>query len=248
MCSDAEGAKKGRGMKVYQEHVDAFRACLGAREEDRCAARQFMQMHKEVRDRERPVIVELGVNAGNSTKVFLNAIADKPDARLVSVDIRDCSAAASSDKWTFVQQDSADVAALVGKVPALRDGIDILYVDSLHTAEHVKKEVYGFYPYLNQGAVVFFDDVDSGPYMLRRRKDSVRTEVANRRIHKLLEAIFRANIGQIDYTVMYGSTGLGRFDKLAPIGETLAEPDMVVERNNRALWRALSPLLGGKPG
>lgn len=235
-------------MSSYEDYVDALKACHDAREESRCAAKQFMHMHQEVWKRERPVVVELGVNAGNSTKVFLNALADKPDARLVSVDIRDCSAAAQSDQWIFVQQDSADVAALLKKVPSLKDGIDILYVDSLHTAEHVKKEIYGFYPYLSQGAVIFFDDVDSGAYMLGRRKDSVRTEVANRRIHKLLDAIFRANIEQIDFTVMYGSTGLGRVDKLAPIGATLAEPDMVVERNNRALWRVLSPLMGGRKG
>lgn len=233
-------------MSSYQDHVDALSACLDAPDESRCGARQLMEMHREVRDRASPTVVELGVNAGHSTKVFLNAIAGKPEARLVSVDIRDCSGAAQSDQWIFVQQDSADVAALLDKVPALKGGIDVLYVDSLHTAEHVKKEVYGFYPHLKQGAVIFFDDVDSGPYMLRRRKDSVKTEVANRRIHKLLEAIFRANMGQVDYSVVYGSTGLGRFDKHAPLGARLAEPEMVVERNNRALWRLLSPLMGGK--
>ena len=38
-------------------------------------------------------------------------------------------------------------------------------------------------------AYIFFDDVDSNPYMSKQRKDSVNIEIANREIYKLLEAI-----------------------------------------------------------
>ena len=48
--------------------------------------------------RENPIIVELGVERGASTKIFLNAIANKPSASLISIDIEDCSSAASSEK------------------------------------------------------------------------------------------------------------------------------------------------------
>ena len=234
-------------MKCYQSHVDELRAHLTADNEYRCVAKQLLHMHEEVSARANPIVVELGVNTGNSTKMFLNAIDDKPAAKLVSIDICDFSHSAESDRWTFAQQDSTDVTALIEKAPFLKNGIDVLYVDSLHTAEHVKKEVYGYYPYLNKGAVIFFDDVDSAPYMQGQRKDSIETEIANRSIFKLLSGIFRANIEQIDFTVMYGSTGLGRFDKLVSIGKILAEPALVAERDGATLFsRVFSSFQGGK--
>ena len=52
-------------------------------------------------------------------------------------DIRDCKDAVKSDKWEFVQQNSVDVELLLSKKPVLKDGIDILYVDSLHTKEYL---------------------------------------------------------------------------------------------------------------
>lgn len=51
--------------------------------------------------------------------------------------------------------------------PLLRNRIDILYVGPLHTQEHDRKETYGFFPYLKDGAEIYFNDVDSGPYILR---------------------------------------------------------------------------------
>ena len=81
------------------------------------------------------------------TKIFLNAIDDKEGAKLISLDIKDCSKAAESSKWEFVKQDSADIEKLLLTHPDIKKGIDILYVDSLHTASHVKKEIYNFFEY-----------------------------------------------------------------------------------------------------
>ena len=69
----------------------------------------FLELHSEVNWRDSPIVVELGVDKGQSTKVFLNAIYDKPNAKLVSVDIRNCSEAVNSKVWEFVQQDSSDI-------------------------------------------------------------------------------------------------------------------------------------------
>jgi hypothetical protein len=113
-------------------------------------------------------------------------------------------------------------------------------VDSLHEAEHVKKEIYGYFPYLNKNAVIFFDDVDSGPYMINQRKDSVVTEIANRKIFNLLEAIFMANLSSIEFSVMRGSTGLARFDKISSLGEQLAQPVRLNARNSKWFWTILS--------
>lgn len=223
-------------MPIYQDETDNLKQLSLKNDNERYVARQLLDMHAEALSREKPVIVELGVDIGNSTRLFLNAIDKKEGSFLISVDILDCSDVAKSDKWTFVQQDSADVNALVNKVPILNDGIDILYVDSLHEYSHVKKEIYNYFPYMKQGGVIFFDDTDSGPYMMFQRKDNAKVEIANRKIHRLLDQIFLTNIGFFDYTVYKGSTGMSRFDILTPIGTRLSPPSKSIQRNNLFLW------------
>ena len=186
-------------MKIYENYIDKLRANSKIKSESRFAANQLLEMHMEALQRENPIIVELGVDKGQSTRVFLNAINDKSNARLISIDIKDCKDSIKSTSWEFVQQDSIDIESLLLKKPIIKDGIDILYVDSLHTQSHVLKEVYGFFEYVKPKGVIYFDDIDSGPYMNGQRKDSISTEIVNRKIFDLLEAIFRANYSSIDF-------------------------------------------------
>ena len=219
-------------MKIYQKYIDELENHLSKLDETRFVAQQFLRLHQEVKLKVNPLIVELGVDKGQSTRVFLNAIEGKSNAKLISIDIKNCNSAVDSERWEFVQQDSSDIKSLLIAKPIIKKGIDILYVDSLHTAKHVQKEIYNFFEYLNEDAYIFFDDIDSGPYMLKQRKDSVGIEIANREIYKLLEAIFRANINKFDFEIMRGSTGLGVFKKRVPLGEKLNPPILLRERNN----------------
>ena len=222
-------------MKKYQLYIDELKNHLSRSDESRFVAQQLLRLHKETELKESPLIVELGVDRGQSTKVFLNAIDGKESATLISIDINDCRSAIDDKSWEFVQQDSADILKLLSSKPKIKKGIDILYIDSLHTAEHVKKEIYNFFEYLNKGACVFFDDIDSNPYMSKQRKDSVNTEITNRKIFKLLEAIFRGNMDKIDFEIMRGSTGLGIFKKRKELGVKLNPPVFLNERNNLIL-------------
>ena len=196
-------------------------------------------MHAEASKRSTPIIVELGVDKGQSTRVFLNAISEKKNSRLISIDIRDCKDAVKSDKWEFVKQNSIDIESLLNKKPIIKKGIDILYVDSLHTESHVLKEVYGFFKYIKPNGVIFFDDIDSGPYMNKQRKDSINTEINNRKILNLLESIFRANYSSIDFSIHQGSTGLAKFIKRSQLGDNLNDPIFISKRRFRIFWRFL---------
>jgi predicted O-methyltransferase YrrM len=234
------------GRPLYQDYVDELRGIVGTLGEDHFAARQLLELHAEAARRESPVILELGVDFGQSTRIFLNAIDGKPGAQLISVDIRDCANAAESSQWSFLQADSGDAENVVGLRPVLRQGIDILYVDSLHTAEHVLKEVGGFYPYLNKDAVIFLDDIDSFPYMRGQRKDNVGKEIANRAIDRLVERIFLSNINELELTVHRGSTGLARLDKRSPRGAAFTQPRTFPERHSKRLWTLIYRVFGLK--
>lgn len=193
-------------MRIFQDYLDLLISASKENNESRFVALQLLEMHQEALSRNNPRILELGVDQGQSTRVFLNAIDGKTEALLTSVDIRDCSDAVECDTWKFVLSDSKDVEAIIKASPIIKNGIDILYVDSLHTAEHVYHEVYGFFPYVKYNGVIYFDDIDSGPYKNGQRKDSVSVEIANRNIFKLLEGIFEANINDLNFEIIRGST------------------------------------------
>ena len=218
-------------MENYDQYIDSLKNLLILKDERRFVAQQLLYLHKQAINKIDPIIVELGVGTGQSTKVFLNAIHKKKNAKLISIDIKDCRKSINSDKWEFVQQDSADIVKLLGEKPEIKKGIDILYVDSLHTAKHVKKEIYSYFQFIKKEGLLIFDDIDSDPYMVGQRKDSVGTEIANRKIYKLLEAIFRANMNKIDFKILRGSTGLGIFKKLTNLDEKLDQPYYIKERN-----------------
>ena len=229
-------------MKIYEDYINKLRENSKVKSESRFAANQLLEMHMEALQRENPIIVELGVDKGQSTRIFLNAINDKSNARLISIDIRDCKQAIKSSNWEFVQQDSIDVESLLLKKPIIKDGIDILYVDSLHTQSHVLKEVYSYFEYIKPNGVIYFDDIDSGPYMSGQRKDSVGTEISNRKIFDLLEAIFRSNYSSIDFSINRGSTGLAKFIKNSELGDKLNAPLFIKKRQFKLFWKLLEIL------
>ena len=229
-------------MKIYEKYINTLRTHSKKKSESRFAANQLLEMHSEALKRDRPIIVELGVDKGQSTRVFLNAIDNKTNARLISIDIKDCKDAVKSTNWEFVQQDSIDIESLLLKKPIIKDGIDILYIDSLHTQSHVLKEIYGFFEYVKPKGIIYFDDIDSGPYMNGQRKDSVSTEIVNRKIFNLLEAIFRANYSSIDFSINRGSTGLAKFVKNSELGDKLNPPIFIKKRQFKFFWKLLGVL------
>ena len=95
---------------------------------------------------------------------------------------------------------------------------------------------------MKPNGVIYFDDIDSGPYMSGQRKDSISTELVNREIFELLEAIFRANYSSIDFSINQGSTGLAKFEKLSELGDKLNPPLFIKKRRFKLFWRILEIL------
>lgn len=188
--------------------------------EKAAAARQLMLLHDAASSTRDCVFLELGTDQGQSTKIILHALKGT-DGMLVSVDIRDCADTGSGDNWIFVQGDSADRDYVFSKAGVLKKGIDFVYVDSLHTSEHVTKEIYGYFSYIKKGGKMFFDDVDPTPYMRGRRKNNVTREIQNREINEVIKDIYYSNLERVQLTIHYGSTGLAVLTKTADSGVDL---------------------------
>lgn len=181
-----------RSIRTKYHGFDDYALAENAPGVDGKVSSQLLWMYRKAVEKSRPVILELGTDRGASTTVFLQAC-DEKDGTLVSVDIADCSDILGSPRWQFVQSDSANVAYILSQAPHLERGIDILYIDSLHTRAHVEKELTGWYPYMNAGSWIFLDDVDSHPYRKGNRKDNFCSELAWDQIHDFVKSFFYAN-------------------------------------------------------
>ena len=219
----------------YDDYINALRNSLTSNSESRFAAQQLLRLHEYASLSDNTIILELGVDRGQSTKVFLNAIAHTENSQLISVDIRDCSSISNCSNWTFVRDSSVNIHQIVQAAPIINNGIDLLYIDSLHTSEHVKNEFYGWFPFLNKGCRIFFDDVDSGPYMQGQRKDNFQIEACNRDIMRLILSIFRSNIDLLDLELQYGSTGLACLTKRCDRSISLTDVHFIRDRKYN-LW------------
>ena len=113
-----------------------------------------------------------------------------------------------------MKSNSVDEDHILAAAPEILNGVDLIYVDSLHSRNHVLQEILIFFKYLNVGGIMFFDDVDSLPYMAGKRKDNFEIEIENRQIKNLLIEIFSKKINTVSLSMDFGSTGLASMKKL----------------------------------
>ena len=188
-------------------------------------ASQLMCLHRLVQQFHAPLVLECGVHEGWSSGVLAHAC-EQQAGRLVSLDIEDCSSAIESEVWTFIQTDDADQDFILSRVPDLARGIDVVYIDSLHSPRHVAKLISLWYPLVNQGGYLAFDDVDPGPFMQGRRKDNANMEVVWRGIADAVLGFFHANEDDLLLEFHFGSTGLAIMKKLAGRDPPPATPSL----------------------
>ena len=116
------------------------------------------------------LIVELGVRGGESTFAFERAAA-LVGAKLVSVDIEDCTKASNYPGWDFVKSDDV---AFAGQFPGwcrargIEPMIDVLFIDSSHLYEHTVREIDSWFPHLSPRAKVIFHDTNLKRLYFRR--------------------------------------------------------------------------------
>ena len=163
-----------------------------------------------IKNIDKPFILELGVREGVSTKMFLE-VCDKNNGNLISVDILDCSKISNNPRWKFIHS-SDDNFELINKL--LNQKIDILFIDSLHEPNHVRKVFYNYYNFVKTNGLIFIDDVVWLPYVEEARKDNEFVENINRlTFNKILE-IYNANNENMTLDINFAGSGLGIIKKI----------------------------------
>ena len=162
-----------------------------------------------IKEINNPIILELGVQSGISTKKFLD-ICNKNNGKLFSVDIDDCSKVSDDKNWNFFHSRDDNFEFIKSKIP---HKIDVLFIDTLHEAEHVKKLIYGYYPLLKKNGYLFIDDVSHLPYLKNMPRNNFYCEINNKETFDLLLAIYSENYEKFDLNFSFSSSGLAIIQK-----------------------------------
>lgn len=192
-----------------------------------------------IKEIDNPIILELGVQNGRSTKKFLD-ICKKNNGELFSIDIDDCSNVTKDKNWHFFQTRDDNFEYIKSKIPKK---IDILFIDTLHEANHVKKLIYEYYPLIKKNGFIFIDDVSHLPYLESKERNNFYCEINNKETFKTIISIYSGNTDKFDLSFTFYSSGLGIIKKNSNDDLTkkieLAERSISLKNILRRVWRQL---------
>ncbi len=192
-----------------------------------------------INDFKEPIILELGVQNGRSTKKFLE-ICNKNNGWLYSVDLDDCANVSKDKRWKFFQTRDDNFEYIKSKIP---NQIDVLFIDTLHEAKHVKKLFYEYYPLIKSKGFIFIDDISHLPYMKNAVRSNFYCEINNKETFEMLLSIYSKNYNNFELNYSFYSSGLAIIKKLN--NNNLYPSSNLVLRHNtlknylRLLWKKL---------
>jgi predicted O-methyltransferase YrrM len=157
-----------------------------------------------------PRILELGVQKGNSTNMFLE-LCDKNDGYLISVDIDDCSHVASNKRWKFIHSSDNNFNLINSKI---KEKLDLIFIDSFHEPNHIGEIFYNYYKYLKINGVCIIDDISWLPYSKSNIYDNDFIERINRLTFEKILNIYNANTENFILDFRFVGTGLAIINKL----------------------------------
>ena len=178
---------------------------------------------KKIENIDKPLILELGVREGRSTKMFLETC-DKNDGNLISVDILDYSKVSNNPRWKFIHS-SDDNFSYINKF--IEREIDVLFIDSLHEPEHIRNVFYNYFNFVKINGLIFIDDVIWLPYIKGGYRDNDFVETTNRMIFNKILEIFNSNKDNFTLDMNFSASGLATMKK---IGNNLNNEKKITSR------------------
>ena len=171
-----------------------------------------------------PRILELGVQKGNSTKMFLE-LCDKNDGYLMSVDIDDCSHVASNKRWEFIHSSDDNFNLINNKI---KEKLDLVFIDSYHEPNHIKKIFYNYFKYLKIDGVCIIDDISWIPYSKFNICDNNFIERINKLTFEKILNIYNSNTENFILDFRFVGSGLALITKLK---NELCEEKKIINRS-----------------
>ncbi len=158
-----------------------------------------------------PKILEFGVSErGLSTGIFLD-LCKKNNGKLISVDNNPNSKQFNDSNWTFIQTRDDDYDAVEKEI---KDHLDVIYLDTIHKADHVEKIIYRYYSKLKKGGFFFIDDISWIPYISKNPKNHFYKEINNMETFEKILDIYNANSENFDLEFSFVGTGIAKIHKV----------------------------------
>ena len=138
-------------------------------------------------------------------------VCDKNNGNLISVDILDCSKVSNNPRWRFIHS-SDDNFDYINNI--IKKKIDILFIDSLHDPNHIRKVFYNYFNFVKINGLIFIDDLVWLPYVKGGYRDNEFVETINRlTFNKILE-IFNENKNNFTLDINFSGSGLAIIKKI----------------------------------
>ena len=158
-------------------------------------------LYDEIEKIHKPLILEFGVRDGISTNFFLN-LCKKNNGKLYSVDVNDCSKVSNDSNWTFIRSRDDNFGYIEKNIPQY---FDIIYLDTLHEADHVEKIFNHYYSKLKVNGHFYIDDISWLPYV---NTNNFYSEINNYETFERILEIFYVNEKNFDLNINFNSSGL----------------------------------------
>jgi SAM-dependent methyltransferase len=92
---------------------------------------------------------------------------------------------------------------------------DVIFLDTLHEADHVEKILYNYYDMLKINGYFIVDDISWIPYLRNSWRDNFNLETENRKTFELLVDIFLNNQNNIKLDFSFTASGLAKISKIS---------------------------------
>lgn len=170
----------------------------------------FEFFYYELTKIKKPKIVEFGVRHGVSTSLFLD-LCEQNDGELYSVDINDYAYKFSSKRWHFFNSTDDNFKFLKKNLP---NEIDIIFLDTIHKADHVLKILKNYFDILKLDGYFIIDDTSWIPYIKNNNHDHFYKEVNNKETFDSLLQLYSLNDKIIDIRFNFTDTGSAIIKKI----------------------------------
>jgi len=154
-------------------------------------------------------ILEFGVDKGISTSLFLK-YCEKTNSKLFSIDIIDYSKLFKNTKWQFFRTRDDNK---VGINKFVNSSVDIIFLDTEHTAKHVEKIFYMYFNKLKINGLFIIDDISWLPYIKNGWRNNEWIENNNKETFNKLIEIYNSNQKNIEIIFQFEDSGLAIIKK-----------------------------------
>ena len=168
-----------------------------------------LNLFEIIKNIKNPSILEFGVQSGESTIRFLD-LCNKNNGYLYSVDIDDCSKVSNDKRWKFIKTRDDNFDIVKSQIPK---ELDVIFIDSVHEANHVEKIFYNYYDQLKIGGYLFIDDISHLPYVKNGVRNNFYCEINNRQTFDRILEIYFSNYNNFDLNFSFQSSGLAIIKK-----------------------------------